>query len=163
GRLAEVLREMRKREDSIPERARAIGMIEGTGVDENVFIRGNHKTPGEPVPRRFLEALGGSEQTRYTEGSGRLELARCITAPANPFPSRVMVNRVWLHLFGRGIVPTPDDFGALGQPPSHPELLDWLANWYRTEGGWSTKRLIRLLVTSQTYRMSSSPADAVAE
>jgi hypothetical protein len=74
-----------------------------------------------------------------------------------------MVNRVWLHLFGRGIVPTPDDFGALGQPPTHPELLDWLANWYRTEAGWSTKKLIRLLVTSQTYRMSSIPSDAIAE
>jgi hypothetical protein len=161
--LIDVLLKMRKIEDSIPERARAIGMIDGTGLDENVFIRGNHQTPGEQVPRRFLEALGGSEQTRFTHGSGRLELARCITDPANPFLARVMVNRIWLHLFGRGIVPTPDDFGALGQPPTHPELLDWLANWYRTEGGWSTKQLIRLLVTSQTYRMSSSPADSVAE
>jgi len=74
-----------------------------------------------------------------------------------------MVNRVWLHLFGRGIVPTPDDFGALGQPPTHPELLDWLANWYRTEANWSTKKLIRLLVTSSTYRMSSKAADVAAE
>jgi hypothetical protein len=162
-RLAAVVGEIRKIEDSIPERARAIGMIDGTGVEETVFIRGNHKTPGELVPRRFLEALGGSEQTRFTQGSGRLELARCITNPANPFLARVMVNRVWLHLFGRGIVPTPDDFGVQGQPPTHPELLDWLANWYRNEGGWSTKKLIGLLVTSQTYRMSSSAADAVAE
>jgi hypothetical protein len=74
-----------------------------------------------------------------------------------------MVNRVWQHLFGQGIVPTPDNFGALGQPPTNPELLDWLANWYRTEGGWSTKRLIRMLVTSSTYRMSSRPADSMAE
>jgi hypothetical protein len=163
SRLAAVLREMRKMEDSIPERARAIAMIDGTGMDENVFIRGNHKTPGDLVPRRFLEALGGSQKTRFTHGSGRLELARCMTDPANPFLARVAVNRVWLHLFGRGIVPTPDDFGALGQPPTHPELLDWLADWFRTDAGWSTKKLIRMLVTSQTYRMSSSPAAAVAE
>ena len=74
-----------------------------------------------------------------------------------------MVNRVWQHLFGRGIVPTPDDFGALGQPPTNLELLDWLANWYRTDGVWSTKKLIRLLVTSRTYGMSSRPADPLAE
>jgi len=162
-RLATALHEFRSIEDSIPERARAIAMIDGTGLDENVFIRGNHKTLGDVVSRRFLEALGGSEQTRFTHGSGRLELAQCLTDPANPFLARVMANRVWLHLFGRGIVPTPDDFGALGQAPTHPELLDWLANWYPTVGGWSTKRLIRLLVTSQTYRMSSRPADAIAE
>ena len=162
-RLAEALDEFRKIEESIPERARVLGMVEGTGLDENVFIRGNPKTLGEAVPRRFLEALGGSEQTRFTQGSGRLELARQIADPSNPFLSRVMVNRVWQHLFGRGIVPTPDDFGALGQPPTNLELLDWLANWYRTDGVWSTKKLIRLLVTSRTYGMSSRPADPLAE
>ena len=97
----------KKSKTRVPVHARAVGMIDGTGVDENVFIRGNHKTPGEIVPRRFLEALGGSEKTRFTQGSGRLELARSITDPSNPFLARVMVNRVWLHLFGRGIVPTP--------------------------------------------------------
>jgi len=161
--LARAVGEFRQIEDSIPERARVLGMIDGTGVDENVFIRGNPNTPGKLVPRRFLEALGGSERTRFTEGSGRLELARSITNTSDPFLARVMVNRVWQHLFGQGIVPTPDNFGALGQPPTNPELLDWLANWYRTEGGWSTKRLIRMLVTSSTYRMSSRPADSMAE
>jgi hypothetical protein len=96
-------------------------------------------------------------------GSGRLELAQRITDSANPLFARVMVNRIWLHLFGHGIVPTPDDFGKLGQPPSHPELLDWLANWYRTEAHWSTKKLVRLLVTSSTYRMSSRAAVAEDE
>ena len=161
--VSNVLAKIRKIESSIPERARVLGMIEGTGIDENVFIRGNPKTPGAVVPRRFLEALGGSEQARFTRGSGRLELARSITDPSNPFLSRVMVNRVWLHLFGEGIVPTPDDFGALGQPPTNPELLDWLADWYRNEGGWSTKKLIRLLMTSRTYQMASRPADLAAE
>src|SRR5260221_1514639 len=162
-RLRTVLGDFRKLEDAIPERARAVGMVDGTGVDESVFIRGSHKTLGEVVPRRFLEALGGSEKTRFTHGSGRLELAQSIVSPSNPFLARVMVNRIWLHLFGRGIVPTPDDFGAPGQPPTYPELLDWLAHWYSTEDGWSTKKLIRMLVTSQTYRMSSRPADAIAE
>ena len=138
-------------------------MIDGSPVDENVFIRGNHKSLGEVVPRRFLEALGGSEKNRFTNGSGRLELSQCMTDPSNPFLSRVMVNRIWQHLFGRGIVATPDDFGALGQAPTHPELLDWLADWYRTKGGWSNKKLIRLLMTSQVYRMSSNPADPGAE
>jgi hypothetical protein len=162
-RLKNVLRKFRTIEDSIPEHTRAVGMVDGTGVDENVFIRGSHKTFGEVVPRRFLEALGGSDKARFTQGSGRLELARCLVNPSNPLLARVMVNRIWLHLFGRGIVPTPDDFGALGQAPTHPELLDWLANWYSTEGRWSNKRLIRMLVTSQTYRMSSKLADHTSE
>ncbi|HVV71492.1 MAG TPA: DUF1553 domain-containing protein, partial [Verrucomicrobiae bacterium] len=161
--LAVAVAEIRSLEDSIPEHARAVGMVDGTGLDENVFIRGNHKTLGNVVPRRFLQALGGSDQTNFKQGSGRLELAECLTDLRDPLLARVMVNRVWLHLFGRGIVPTPDDFGALGQPPTHPELLDWLAEWYRTEGGWSTKRLIRLLVTSRTYGLSSTPSGVVAE
>src|SRR6185369_14777379 len=111
---------------------------------------------GDPVPRHFLSALSDGNDTRFADGSGRVELAECMTSVRNPLLARVMVNRMWLHLFGRGIVATPDDFGALGQRPTHPELLDWLANWYRTEGRWSTKRLIRLLVTSNAYRMSSA-------
>jgi hypothetical protein len=122
-------------------------------MDETVFVRGNHKTPGDIVRRRFLEALGGSPQTPFRHGSGRIDLARAVTDPSNPLFARVMVNRVWLHLFGRGIVPTPDDFGVLGQAPSHPELLDWLADWFRTEGNWSTKKLVKLLVTSSAYRV----------
>jgi hypothetical protein len=138
-------------------------MTDGTGFDEHVFIRGNHATPGDLAPRQFLTALSHEKGSRFTQGSGRLELARCLTDPSDPLLSRVMVNRVWLHLFGRGIVPTPDDFGKLGQPPSHPQLLDWLATWYRTDAGWSTKKLVRLLVTSSAYRMSSKPADPLAE
>src|SRR5262249_36509244 len=95
-RLAAAISEMRNTEDSFPGHARAIGMVDGTGLDENVFLRGNHKTPGEIVPRRFLQALGGSEKTRFARGSGRLELARCLVDPSNPFLARVMVNRVWL-------------------------------------------------------------------
>jgi len=161
--LARALEAFRKAETSMPGRLRVLAMADGNGVDEKVFIRGNHKSTGELVPRRFLAALGGSDQRPFTQGSGRLEMARQMVDPANPFPPRVMVNRVWQHLFGSGIVATPDDFGVLGQAPTHPELLDWLADWYRTGAGWSNRKLIRLLVTSRAYRMSSRPADSVAE
>ncbi len=143
----------------IPEPRLIPSMVEGTPLDEHVFIRGSPRTPGEPAPRRFLEALGGVERGPFHNGSGRLEFAEPLLDPSNPLPARVFVNRVWLHLFGRGIVPTPDDFGMLGQPPSHPELLDWLADWFRTEGNWSVKKLIRLLATSRGYAMASINPD----
>jgi hypothetical protein len=135
----------------------ALAILDGSGVDERVFIRGSHKAPGELVPRRFLEALAGPERLSIKQGSGRLELARQMTDPAiNPFISRVMVNRVWHHLFGRGIVASVDNFGVLGEPPTHPELLDYLA--YRfVQDGWSVKRLVRALVLSRAYQMSSWP------
>jgi hypothetical protein len=131
-----------------------MAMLDATPVDERVFIRGSPKTLGAEVPRRFLEALAGERIS--ARGSGRLELARRMTDPAaNPFISRVMVNRVWHHLFGRGIVPSVDNFGVLGEMPTHPELLDYLADRFVKEG-WSTKKLIRTLILSRTYRQSSS-------
>jgi hypothetical protein len=161
--LAKAIAEYRLLEKSIPDPRRAPSMVDGTGIDERIFIRGNHKSLGDEVPRRFLEALGGTVAGRFREGSGRLELARHIVDPGNPLFARVFVNRVWLHLFGRGIVPTPDDFGVLGQPPTHPEMLDWLAHWFQTEGGGQPKALIKLLVTSRAYQMSSRPDDPGAE
>jgi hypothetical protein len=115
-----------------------------------VFVRGNPGTPGEPVPRRFLSILGGQV---FKEGSGRLELARAIAAPENPLTARVFVNRVWLHHFGAGLVRTPSDFGTRGEPPTHPELLDWLAVWFARKGG-SAKALHKLLMTSAVYLQS---------
>jgi len=147
----------------IPEPIHVPAITDGDGVDEKVFIRGSPKTLGEVAPRQFLTALTKEGESKFKLGSGRLELAHCMVASSNPFLTRVMVNRVWLHLFGRGIVPTPDDFGKLGQPPTHPELLDWLASWYRIDAHWSTKKLVRLLVTSRAYQMSSTPANTVAE
>jgi len=126
---------------------------DGTGVDETLLIRGNVKTPGKPVPRRLLTAIAG-DQPKITAGSGRLELARRIVDPSNPFVSRVQVNRIWHHLMGRGIVPSVDNFGVLGQAPTHPELLDHLAVRYMQEG-WSTKTLIRQIMLSSTYQLSS--------
>jgi len=134
-------------------------LTEGSGVNEFVLIRGNTKTPGEVVPRRFLEALSGANQPVLNPGSGRLELAQRLTDPANPLFARVIVNRLWQHLLGRGIVPTVDNFGVLGEPPTHPELLDHLAQRFLEDGG-SIKNMLRLLILSQTYQMSSRAAPA---
>ena len=131
-----------------------IGMTDGNGLDGVVFIGGNYRKPGDTVPRRFLEILAGSDQPFNTDGSGRIEMAHAIAMPDNPLTARVMVNRVWHHLFGSGIVATVDNFGKLGDSPTHPELLDYLANRFAEEG-WSIKQLIRLIVNSNTYRMSS--------
>ncbi len=141
----------------------APAIMDGNGVDEFLLVRGQSKTPGAPAPRRFLEAIAGVKQPDYGPGSGRLQLARQLIDPANPFTARVLVNRVWHHLFGRGIVPTVDNFGVLGQPPSHPELLDYLAGRLMREQAWSLKQLIRELVQTRTYQMSSQPDDARAE
>ncbi|MBI4662665.1 MAG: DUF1553 domain-containing protein [Verrucomicrobia bacterium] len=162
-RIQRLLGEFQKAESAIPDHERVPAMADGTGLDERLFIRGNPRTLGDVVPRRFLQAFGGAEQTCFKQGSGRLELARCLVDSSNPYLARVMVNRVWHHLFGRGLVETPDDFGVLGQPPTHPELLDWLAGWFRDEARWSTKKLIRLLVTSSAYRMSSQSSGPLAE
>ena len=141
----------------------APAMFDGSGADQFVLARGQAKSPGAQVPRRFLEAIAGPDQPEIKHGSGRLELARQIVDPVNPLTSRVIVNRVWYHLFGRGIVATVDNFGVLGQRPSHPELLDYLSARFIREQGWSIKGLIRELVLSRAYQMSSRPADDDAE
>jgi len=133
----------------------ALAMWEGTAFDEQVFIRGSPRGLGDRVPRRFLEALSGNAPVSTSPGSGRLELARQMTDPVtNPFVARVAVNRIWHHLFGRGIVASVDNFGLLGELPTHPELLDHLADRF-VRDGWSMKRLIRELVLSSTYGMAT--------
>jgi mono/diheme cytochrome c family protein len=119
--------------------------------DLPVLIRGNAETPGQKVPRRFLAALGG-EQSSFKSGSGRGELARAIAE--HPLAARVMVNRIWQHHFGRGLVSTASNFGALGERPSHPELLDWLAHRF-VSSGRSIKVLHRMIMLSSTYQQSS--------
>src|SRR5262249_14140569 len=118
--------------------------------EPRVFRRGNPHNLGERVPRQFLGVLAGPKRPPFHDGSGRLELARAITDPKNPLTARVMVNRVWLHHFGEGLVSTPSDFGLRGAPPSHPELLDYLADRF-VRGGWSVKELHRLIVRSAAY------------
>jgi hypothetical protein len=145
------------------ESAVALAMFDGSGVEEFQLKRGSPKSPLAPVPRRLLEAVAGSEPLQIPGRSGRLELANQMTAPANPLLSRVIVNRVWQHLFGRGIVPSVDNLGVLGQPPTHPELLDTLSVEFATRQNWSLKSLIRSLVLSAAYQMSSHPSNPQAE
>jgi Protein of unknown function (DUF1553)/Protein of unknown function (DUF1549)/Planctomycete cytochrome C/EF hand len=138
-------------------RAFAMGVRErDETVDSPLYVRGELDQPGETVPRGLVQVLcPESTATTITHGSGRRELAEWLASPANPLTARVMVNRVWLHLFGRGLVPTPDNFGAAGGPPSHPELLDTLAVDFMADC-WSIKRLIRRIVLSRAYGLSSA-------
>jgi cytochrome c553 len=121
--------------------------------DLPVLARGNQESPGEETPRRFLSILSGENAPPFKDGSGRLELARAIANKNNPLTARVMVNRIWQHHFGQGLVRTPSNFGLLGEPPTHPELLDYLAAQFM-EQGWSMKSLHRLIMLSATYQMS---------
>jgi hypothetical protein len=134
----------------------APAMWDGSPENELLLIRGNHKTPAEPVARRFMSAFAG-DKAKESKGSGRLQLAETMTDPkVTPVLPRVQANRIWHHLFGRGIVPTVDDFGNMGQPPTHPELLDHLANRLIALG-WSNKKLIKEILLSDTWQMSSKP------
>lgn len=134
-----------------------------TPVAGKVRIRGETQKPGEAVPRGFVTigSLGLPPKVSDTQ-SGRLELAQWITSPDNPLTARVLANRVWRHLFGRGIVPSVDNFGLLGEQPSHPELLDYLATQL-VRDEWSLKKLIRSIVLSRTYQLSSAYNAAAAE
>lgn len=141
----------------------APAMLDGTGEDDYVLIRGNSSKPGQQEPRHFLTAIAGDSPLEIPSGSGRLQLAEQMNDPANPLTARVIVNRIWHYLVGRGIVPTVDDFGVLGQRPTHPDLLDHLASKFLADGR-SIKRMIRYIVLSRTYQMSTkSDAVAVAE
>ncbi|WP_337174435.1 PSD1 and planctomycete cytochrome C domain-containing protein [Paludisphaera sp.] len=123
--------------------------------EPRVFKRGNAANPGDLVPRRFLQVVAGPDAPDFERGSGRLELARAIVDPENPLTARVWVNRIWAHHFGAGLVRTPSDFGVRSEPPSHPELLDWLARRL-IDGGWRTKEIHRLILLSSTYRQRSN-------
>jgi len=123
-----------------------------------VFKRGNPASVGEEVPRRFLEILSGADRQPFAKGSGRLELAEAIASKDNPLTARVMVNRIWQHHFGAGLVRTPSDFGTRSEPPSHPGLLDWLAREFM-EHEWSVKHLHRLIMLSAAYQQASDADD----
>jgi len=133
----------------------AMGVEDGNAINLPIFVRGNHERPGEIQPRHFPRVFSDGKPIGG-KVSGRLELARWIANRDNPLTARVMVNRVWRWHFGRGLVATTDNFGKLGAKPSHPELLDWLAAWFM-ENGWSVKKLNRLILTSATFQMSSTP------
>ena len=130
--------------------------------DSYVLIRGEAENKGDVAPRRFLEILSGPVRPVFTNGSGRAELARAIASKNNPLTARVLVNRVWLHHFGEGFVTTPDDFGTRSDPPSHPELLDYLAAQFM-EQGWSIKKLHKQVMLSKAYQQSSQNNERYAE
>jgi hypothetical protein len=121
-----------------------------------VFKRGSPAQPGEEVPRRFISFLTEGKEVPFQHGSGRRELADAIASPRNPLTARVMVNRIWQQHFGEGLVKTAGDFGLRAEPPTHPELLDWLAARF-IESGWSVKAMHRLIVNSAAWQSSALP------
>lgn len=148
------IEEWKEQASGIPAPVPVIAITDGSEEDEFVFIRGSHKNLGEVAPRQILTALRSGDSRAITKGSGRLELANRLVASDNPLVARVAVNRIWHHLMGRGIVESTDNFGVLGKRPTHPHLLDHLATRFR-RNNWSVKSLIRDIVLSRTYRMSS--------
>ena len=141
----------------------AVAWFDGTGVDENILIRGKATRTGALAPRSLPAAFPGAAPIQPASSSGRYELAQQMTDPNNPLIARVIVNRIWHHLFGRGLVATVDNFGYLGERPSHPELLDHLAWQFMHEDNWSQKKFIRRMVLSSAFAMSSKAVDARAE
>ncbi len=133
---------------------RAMVLLDSEPFEPKIFERGNPNRLGAAVPRRFLSAFDAESQP-FTQGSGRLELARAIAGPANPLTPRVLTNRTWMHHFGVGLVRTPGDFGVRSDPPTHPELLDHLASEF-VRHGWSWKWLQRQIVSSAVYQQAST-------
>ncbi|MEN3941133.1 PSD1 and planctomycete cytochrome C domain-containing protein [Prosthecobacter sp. SYSU 5D2] len=149
-------------EKNLPDLPTVIGVMDATEIQSSVpiHIRGSHLTLGKPVERGFPKVMQASLKTAPAfpkEKSGRLELARWLASPEHPLTARVIANRVWTWHFSQGIARTPDNFGLLGDAPTHPELLDWLATWL-PENGWSLKDLHRLILTSATYQQASAPS-----
>ena len=160
--LEQLRRDLKNLTDSGPKRPMVMSIKEETTIeDTHVHIRGNVHNLGAKVPRGFLTVATREEAPVLPSAqSGRRELAAWITNPGNPLTARVYVNRVLSWLLGTGIVRTPDNFGTTGEPPTHPELLDFLAHQFLTNG-WSTKKLVREIVLSRTYQMSTHNASAM--
>ena len=159
GKLRAALKQL---EDNPPPLVSAMGVTDGNATELPVFVRGDHNTPASfKQPRRFPQVLSDGKPLG-NENSGRLALAQWIADKKNPLTARVMVNRVWRWHFGRGLVATTDNFGLLGERPSHPDLLDWLAAWFM-DNGWSVKKLNTLILTSATFQMSSTASPAALQ
>ena len=155
AKLLAQVREKKKRLSETPLYPLAYAVAEGAGANARLQVRGDPKRLGDEVPRGFLQVLGGQQLPAETKGSGRLELARWLTEPTNPLLARVLVNRLWQHHFGRGLVATANDFGTRGELPSHPELLDYLADRF-VQSGWSIKAMHRLILLSRTWQLASN-------
>jgi hypothetical protein len=162
--LAALIADYRRVESGIafPRTVNSMDERETAKIGLPLNLRGNVDTPGDPVMPDFLQMFAGRNDVAKSPGSGRIELAESLLHPEHPLTARVYVNRVWQWIFGTGLVATPDDFGRLGDKPSHPELLDWLAREFIREG-WSTKKLVRRLVLSETFRQSGIIAPAARE
>jgi cytochrome c553 len=156
-RLAKLRSELAELARSGPEEPPlACAVAEGEPVEQHVFLRGNWESKGPLVRKGFPAVLAHGEQPEILKGSGRRELAAWLTSREHPLVARVMVNRIWQGHFGEGIVRTPSNFGRMGEPPTHPDLLDWLARQFQ-DSGWSVKAMHRLIMRSRAYRMSSTP------
>ena len=143
--------------ERFPDLEIAFAASEGNSTDAHVMKQGDHRkgSRGELVRRGFLQILGGQKLPPQVIGSGRLQLADWLTDSENPLTARVMVNRIWHHHFGRGLVASTSDFGVRGESPSHPQLLDFLATYF-SEHNWSIKQMHRLILSSRTYRLANT-------
>jgi Protein of unknown function (DUF1553)/Protein of unknown function (DUF1549)/Planctomycete cytochrome C len=150
-RLRETLASAEKTKPPVDE---VMAVEDAKAENLKIHLRGNHLTLGAEAPRRLPRILAGEAPLSLKSGSGRLELAEWMTRSDNPLTARVMVNRIWAGHFGTGLVRTPDNFGRLGERPTHPELLDWLAAEF-VRSKWSVKQMHRLIVTSNVYKMTS--------
>jgi hypothetical protein len=160
--VANALTEEQVRVEEITKEKMKIVYYENKPRDLNIFIRGDAGRLGKPVQRGFLQILSPEKNEPYSNGSGRLELARAVTSRDNPLTARVIVNRVWMHHFGTGLVDSPSNFGLTGSKPSHPKLLDDLAVRFM-DNGWSLKWLHREIMLSSTYQQSSVPMPGAAD
>jgi hypothetical protein len=153
--VAQWERELAELEKNAPPALDSAHALHDTGSEDmKIALRGNLLKTGEIAPRRFLRILSEAEPVLFRKGSGREELAEAIVDPRNPLTARVFVNRIWRHHFGEGLVRTPSNFGMLGEKPTHPELLDWLASEFMSQG-WSLKRLHRMIMNCETYQLAS--------
>jgi hypothetical protein len=157
AQLTALTAEYRKLETELSTPRRAPGFLEAQGIDMPLFVRGEYKNPAAAVPRRYLEAF--DPKAFATTGSGRLELAEKIASPENPLTARVMTNRLWHHVFGRGLVGTVDNFGRLGDQPTHPELLDHLSRRF-IDQKWSVKAMLRELLLTDAFQRASLPSSS---
>ena len=161
------LKRLREEKESLeknqPKPDKAMAVEDAKIENAKIHVRGSHLTLGKEVPRRFLQVIAGEDQSPLPDDqSGRLQFAQWLTHPDHPLTSRVMVNRVWRWHFGRGIVASTDNFGTRSDPPTHPELLNYLA--YRfIHSGWSIKSLHRVIMLSATYQMGGSNDSVAAE
>ena len=142
---------------------RVITQRKGTPRKTHVFRRGEFKQPLHEVQAGGLALLHSLKPRNEKSSGDRLDLARWLVDPSNPITPRVAVNQVWTHLFGHGLVRTPEDFGVRGEAPTHPQLMDWLASHFVHDTKWSRKELIRFIVHSSTYRQASAHRPELAE